>query len=507
MGGPEVPEHATPPSRERDRMKIRRIYILGSLAALSLLSLVYWRNASQLKYLVAHEEKRNIITVHHSTTTYTNPSITSTSPQRFVIGLNYWEQTNMALGNMFALNRLSKDWSVHLVCPFTMNSRLYGLPNLLADHKWAMLPANSTMLSLEHLFNINYLNLLGKSYNLTSLINFNVFLRSSNRYITVVHFIHERESREKRILLGPAGLELRQRLSVQPVFQCQDYPNIKPLAHDIITSLNNLAAASDSNTKPFVLYRYFCINASKVITPTFLAEKCGLKPFNADISVIVVNWRGIGDTRVVKNSAKGFHRSQRLVIRNMTLRTHPKGNRDVFKHSLNVLRNASYFLSKLKLTYNKFIGIHIRSEKLGIRSTRISKFIGMCMRKAMELTSKFQEQFGNFTTVVLTDYGTHGSDSCVACKGAKKIQNILAKYNMYPVEFNPLDHPPSFYDSGFVAAVEMEMLVKARYIILVGGGAFQKQIAMQKHKFSSYKTRNSVVKVCWEDNMKMQFYN
>lgn len=476
--------------------------MLGVLAALSLLllCLAFSRNGNRLN--LSHEERRNIL---YSTTSnvYPSPKCFSCSrrisPSRFVIGLNYWEQTNMALGNMFALNRLAYDWSASLVWPFTLNSRLYGLPHLRADHKWRIVASrNETMLSLDHLFNINYLNLLGNTYNLSKLIDFRNFLEESNRLVTIMHFIHRTSSRERSIL--PASPELHHQLAKDAIFECINYPSIQTIAHDIMSALN-----IDASYRPFRLHRYCCVNASKETTPTQLAEKCGFGPSNVNFSLLVLNWRGLGDTHIVKNSAKGLHKSQRSIITNLTLREHPKGGRDIFKHSSEVLGNASYFLRKLKLSYNKFIGIHIRSEKLGQRSARISKFASTCLRKALRVSNNFQ-QFENYSTVLLTDYGAHGSDSCLACKGSRKIQQILRIHNIHPIHFDPFDYKSSD-DSGFIAAVEMEVLIKARYIILVGGGAFQRQIAMQKHRLGSYKTRNSVIKVCWEDNINMKFYS
>ncbi len=50
-------------------------------------------------------------------------------PNRFVLGLNYWEQFTMATGNLLSLVCLGEQWNATTVQPFTFNSRLYGLQN------------------------------------------------------------------------------------------------------------------------------------------------------------------------------------------------------------------------------------------------------------------------------------------------------------------------------------------------------------------------------------------
>ena len=58
-------------------------------------------------------------------------------------------------------------------------------------------------------------------------------------------------------------------------------------------------------------------------------------------------------------------------------------------------------------------------------------------------------------------------------------------------------------DSGLVAAVEMETLAAADHLILIGGGAFQKQLGIKfRNKEPHIKGKQSkhrVHMVCWDD--------
>jgi hypothetical protein len=316
-----------------------------------------------------------------------------------------------------------------------------------------------------------------------------------------MHFIHSHESRERKVLIGgPAGEELFNRLKEEYVFECHDLNVIKPILNDIITALNEHVKYS---TNPFIVSKYYCVDASVITSPHELAEKCHLN--TSMLSLMVLNWRGIHDNNgIVVNTAIGLHKSKRLLIQGVTLKNHPRGSTDIFRHSWRVLITASNFIKSLNLIYNNFIAIHIRSEKLGQRNSRINKYTVNCLLKAMDVVKSLKLN-RELRTIVMTDYGTYGSDSCLACKGARQISEVLEKYNIQPIHFNPLEYQTTD-DAGFVAAVEMEVLVKAKYVVLIGGGAFQKQIAMHKYKYDLLKRRDSAIKVCWEDEIKTQFF-
>ena len=498
---------------------IKRLYVLLSVLSAATLLLItfclFWRNGDQeslplnriepesLEYskISLRTQKKTLTKTHHRTLqrfltiNSTCYSYRNHSNPRYVLGLNYWEQMNMALGNMFALACLASDWIAHVVRPFTFNSRLYGLPSLRADDNW--LSDVSSMLPLNMIFDTNYLDLLACSYGISNIAELNDFLLFAQRSITVMHFIHDREPREKSVLSGQAGERLHYQLRTEFIFECDQLTPIRTMAQDIMSSLNK--EAKTLHVPEFRLARYFCINASSETTPKQLADKCQL---NGNISVIVLNWRGLTEKRVIKASAKGIHKSQRLLISNLSLQEHPKGTNTILRHSWQVLGNTSLFLKSLKLSYAKFIGIHIRSEKLGIRDMRIENFTKKCLQRTLKLRDQLIKDNPNIPTVVFTDYGPYGSDSCFECRGAKTVQQFLQVYGITPVHFDPSIYN-AYQDSGFVAAVEMELLSKAQEIILVGGGAFQKQIALriQKHKKQA---SNRAFHVCWDDKARIK---
>lgn len=418
-------------------------------------------------------------------------------PSRYVLGLNYWEQTNMALGSMFALERVAVDWNARLVRPFTLNSRLFGLPHLRIDHLW---DDHAQCHALDLLFDLPHMDLLGCSYNLPRAANFKDFLRNGSRQLTVLHFVHDTESREVPVLGGQDGRVLKSRLQKEHVFECSKSPPIQGLIVSILNSLNS--ETQQGTSAPFILGKYYCINASIHTSPADLARKSGFEKWTTDASIFVLNWRGLRVSDVVLKSAKGHHKNNRLPLTNLTHGWHPTPITNYFKHSDLVSQTVDHFMADLSLSPKSFIGIHIRSEKLGIRESRIPNYTVDCLTKAIKVRNRLAKQHGGKDTMIFMDYGKYGSDSCEDCKGARTTKNFLSTYGMLTTQFNPTQHN-AMVDSGFVAAVEMDTLATANYLILVGGGAFQKQLGISfRSKMSNVeggRHKHRIHMVCWDD--------
>ena len=417
----------------------------------------------------------------------------------YVIGLNYWEQLNMAVSNLYSLVRVAADWNGVVVKPFTSNSRLFGLPHLRADEKWR---SNLSSLPISVLFDSSHFMNMPCLYNLHPLVDFDEFILKGIRYVTIFHFIFERDIREKPVLEGMAGAEIKERLKTDVIFVCDDILPIHVMKNDIIKSLNS--EAKKHNSPPFKLLRYFCIDGSIQTTPNQLAKQTLLS--ETSFSLLVINWRGLRGSVTVKSSAKGEHKSQRQFITNTSSTNHPTALKNIVYPSIYVLNNASYFLADVS-GGEEFVGIHIRSEKLGLRETRINDFVPLCLREAIKLRDQLRQSTRNQKSIVITDSGLYGSDSCKFCKGAKRTKEFLDVYGIKPVWFNPTRyHAP--IDSGFVGLVEMNTLLQSQHLILVGGGAFQKQLAMRMREnivaVHKGKVHRQVHMVCWDDQVKVK---
>ena len=469
----------------------RKIYLWGLLGSFLLLTVyLFYSNALNVKSetVPSSNVNRELLYSRHL-----EQEIKQDHNPRYVIGLNYWEQMSMAIGNMFALSSMSDSLHAKLVEPFTCNSRLYGLPHFLSDHKWREIEEES--LSLSTIFNINHINTLSESYGLSQLIDFNTFINVASRSVVLIHFIHKRESREQPIKGLAGGVELIRNLGNSYVLECNGYKAVQSLVQTILSSLNKETRGMNQ----FSLIKHCCINGSHETTPLELAERCGFDPQNGALTLLVLNWRGVTGGPNVHRSAKGLHKSQRLILKNSTSLRHPKGITDPFIHSDKILQLSRDFMKQLQLLSGEYISVHVRSEKLGQRDRRVGGFLDNCLNKAWSLATNISR---GQRLIVFSDFGPQGSDSCYSCKGGKKVKSFFEMNNITRSSFNP-DLYSTRSDTGIIAAVEMETIVSSKTAVLVGGGMYERQIVLLRQMNKN----NKVIKICWDDSGIIENYD
>lgn len=437
-----------------------------------------------------------MVNITTSTTTSTS-CVETQAATKFIIALNYWEQLNMAMHNLFGLVNLAVAWDGVVVKPFTMNSRLYGLPSLCADEHWS---TNVSMLSLSWLYNEKRLDKLSCVNNRRRFYRFDQFLSTANRQVILIHYVFYKEAHELSVLKDKDTNNnyLYKRLISDEIFECNGFKTIDKIGNDVLKSLNK--EVHDFNY--FRLLKHVCVNGTLETNSQMLATRTGIANYDY-LTIIILNWRGIVKKSTNHVSAKGSHRIIRQFIH---LPEYQKQHPKILYPSESVLYFASLFVKNFSRGA-EFIAVHIRSEKLGQRADRIPNYIALCLAKTIKFLNELKTSSRqNMKIVLITDYSIHGSDSCRDCKGAKGTRRTLAENNLSPISFDPiLFGAPT--DSGFVSLVELNTLVHAKYLILVGGGAFQKQAMMQFRSPAPNHRGNmkeELYKVCWDDTIQLQ---
>ena len=412
----------------------------------------------------------------------------SASEQRFVLGLNFWEQMNMATVNFFKLCCLASKWNATTVKPFTYNSRFYGLRNFKADDNVNIsLPANE----LDLLYNMDSLNSMLYRHGIPHLVDYDEFLRRSVRNLTVLHFIAEREVREIPVMQGRVKEEMLRFFQYDNVVDCSRL--LRRYARKLQTALT--AETDRIGVKPFEFDKYFCINMSGMTSPQEIAKKAGLER-SGQLSIVVVNWRGMTNQTVI-SSAKGLHLSNRVLMQDSCRNELPPTFENIVAHSDTVLWAVQQHLGHLNL--NRFTAIHFRSEKMGTRSPRFPGSFETCFLEALKIKDKILRSRSNLTAITLVDYGPYSSDTCKKCRGSTEMRRLLRKWHVKTLpHFDPVVTGAS-EDSGFAAAVEMELLVHGEYLVLCGGGAFQSQAALRFLKRNPKDGRHRLFRVCVDD--------
>lgn len=375
----------------------------------------------------------------------------------------------------------------------------YSLLFIIDDN----LKRNSSAHSLDLIYDVNSLNELLHKNRLPKMATFDTFLREGSRNIIIAHYISPKETHELAVMKGKAKTRIEQGFKGHFIIDCREY--LSHYRRRIERSLNGeLLSLHQSRLVPqkrFRVVRYWCVNMTRFTTPqeTALEMEFGMK---GGASIIIINWRGLGKTQVIKNSVKGLHLNNRIAMFN-TCRQHFSTNwRDLISYSTLVEQTARQFAASLGLSpADMFAAVHIRSEKLGLREPRMTGVTTMCFDKLMRLKRSMTQENPSVKFFYFTDYSPYSSDTCKNnCKGSKEIKQSLIGENITATFFDPA-HFNLTIDSGFAAAVESQFLASANFLFLCGGGGYQTRISARFQDMRHSNDRHKdIFKVCTDDN-------
>lgn len=423
--------------------------------------------------------------------------------KRFIVSLNYWEQFTMATGNLLSLVCLGSKWNATIVQPYTFNSRLYGLRNFKPDDNFKR---SDSAHSLDIIYDINSLNDLLLKHKLLELATFEAFVKNASRSITVVHYISAKETHELAVMKGETKSRIEQDFRKNSVIDCKHHlSNYKEMIERALST-----ELQSSPQDRFHIHKYWCVNMSALSTPRRSAAE--MEFGSGDATIFIVNWRGLGKGKLVRNSAKGLHTNNRIAMFNGCRHHLGITWQNLVAYSPQVEQTARDFAASLGLSpAEKFVAVHIRSEKLGLREPRLPGVTTACFQELLRQKEKIVQEHPSLRVVYLADYSPYSSDTCKRCKGSKDIKLLLWARNIQTTYFDPAHLNATVVDSGFAAAVESHFLASSSFLLLCGGGGYQNQVAarFERLKFKTHSTDRDkeFFRVCAEDKEILRLIN
>ena len=350
---------------------------------------------------------------------------------------------------------------------------------------------------LDLIFNTKSLNNALGHYNIPKLSLLKTFLEKAPREVTVIHFVAYKEVHELPVLTkGKVGHNIQAAFERSNVVDCKAL--LPDYDHLITQHLNNEVTRLGLVSYPnFKIVKYFCVNMSVLTTPESLASNIRLRPSDHNETVVIVNWRGIATQSVLLNTAKGAHINNRIAINSTCRDRRLSARQSLIQYSSLVLKTTELFLKKSRLSGVEYAAVHIRSEKMGLREPRFPSSFKDCLRKLKQAIHTISVSKPNVTFVYITDYGPYSSDTCKHCKSGERVLDWLKRRGDHQLQFDPLQYDLPI-DSGLAAAIEANVLASARYLLVCGGGAFQKQVTTRFLR--KQRAGNSLFKVCTEDS-------
>ena len=406
------------------------------------------------------------------------------SSRRYVVGLSYWEQLNMAVRNMFQLVIVANDWGSRVVEPYTINSRLFGLRNFVIRREEAITHSDIP-LSLRELVNTDKLNNIICARGLHPLASMAEFIDNSADLVIVVHFIHHINNPND--LNVPANIKalITAQFSSTPVVNC------KILLEQYLHRIINLLQLETDGKRDHVIKNYYCVDATRLISAKELAKMIGISDLD-EFTVIVVDWHGYSSKSMVYNSANGPHINKRATL--STSYNGPSFAAVTLPHSQRVINATEKYLLHSNIT-NPFIAVHIRSEKLGQVQITRKGYVLKCMNEMLTVINRLKEQHIISNVIICIDTGEAGSDSCVNCRGGTTTLKFLHYHNLKVTRINP-NVIGEVHDNGLIALMEMNLLSHGDHLIVVGGGSFQNQTEQNFIHYHSIRYKTNIHEVC-----------
>ena len=341
--------------------------------------------------------------------------------RKIFIAVNYWEQLTAATNNFLDLTAVAAYGGRKVVVPFVKNSRLYGFAT------------TKGFKTLDLYYNVSALNHTLRSRGHGTLISWKEFQDVCQGKLDVVVRFEYTKLRKT----------IKYNQATRPFYPCNTSLNDTisiGIKVDRTICMNVFAVKSDAIFENEVIERLPCVGLDQ--------------------------WRGSNTER--------FYRAQFKLSPNVTKRLYSDETAKFFNSKL--LHVARDFITKS--LGSLFISVHIRTEKL-LKDGRHIKNMAMIMKCISSLTARVQRYNNvNATPVpvfLASDFADFGSSSLgvnTPRENSESLMNILAP--LKPIVFQPSIY--NLTDRGAIAIVEMNILVSAKRLFVLGGGTFQKWI-------------------------------
>ncbi|KAL9959405.1 hypothetical protein ACROYT_G032728 [Oculina patagonica] len=335
--------------------------------------------------------------------------------KKIFIAVNHWEQLTATTNNFFDLTALAAYGGRQVVVPFVNNSRFHASPTTRGFETLALY------------YNVTALNRTLRSRGHGTLISWKEFQEVCQGKLDVlVHFDYTKLKKTKAYTQA----------TMEGIYPCKN------------TSRNTL--------REFKIEKTICVNVFAVHS---------IEKFENDIvkrlpCVGLAEWRGSNNKR-----------SYRAQFDLSSVVTHVMRTHDAASFfSPKILHVAQDFVAKNLGPL--FFSVHIRTEKI-LQTGNTLRNIST-VRKCISNLSTLVQKHKNVSTAHIpvflaadfADYGSSTRQVKPARENANSLMKILAP--LKPVIFQPSAY--NLTDRGAVAIVEMNILVSAKHLFVVGGG-------------------------------------
>ena len=410
---------------------------------------------------------------------------TATEKRGYIVALKIYEQQTMATGNLMQLQCFASKLNLRVVEPLMRESTL----TTPLDHS-----KHTDMLQLEDIYDMQAWRQHAEKEGFMPLAKWEEFIRHTTQNAVLVQMKHPALTFLKNI--RKTGLEFPHPF-VSDTKAYQDGCGYKTV---------NKGFAGLKERKLTVIHRA-CFNF-------FSGEYVTLEAFKRDllqghdpnnVTVIIDEWRGFGD-------------NQRVFIREKIC-SEAYTYRDHTHISSTVTRDAQHYIEKYlqQKSTTGYLAVIARYEMTALschmnghhNASDPHAIIPFCLGETLKEVARMQteKKFGD--VFLSSDVGKYGSKSFVRHKYYDHQQEMEAFVGkVYGERMDIHDWERTFEetvqvdDAGYIAMVQQAIVARAKCVIFVGGGTFQRHtMSLYNELHPNQATRCvSVIKKCTNTN-------
>ena len=390
----------------------------------------------------------------------------------FVVALKIYEQQTMASGNLMQLQCWAKLLNLAVVKPFMKDSFL-STPMDETKHY--------TMLTLDDTFDMDDWSKHTAKLGYAPLVDWHHFVQNAPRDVIIVQIKYPTLTHVKAIR--------SQGLPFPHPPRGEEYK--EGCRFKMLSSSGKLGTALKA--KSFRIIRKVCFN--------FLTgDELSLKQFHSDI----LGEYQPGNVTIIFDEWRGIKENQRILLQEDFCQEE-YSYREFLKPSQRLLKDAEAYVKRFLVQDSstgsvvsntssspEYVAIIARYEMTGLtrslkRGNDSHAIIPYCLQLTLETMEWMQWKSGLRSTFLSIDIGKYGSHSF----GLKNYFNHLTDMELFVSQvyrgkmdirewertFEAVAHTT---DAGYIAMLQEVLVVRAKCIIFVGGGSFQ------RHAFNLY---------------------
>lgn len=366
----------------------------------------------------------------------------------YVLAVNYYEQQSMGSRNLFQLQCWAQCLGLSVVKPVMKDSFL--LTPLDQGQQ-------QSLLKLEDSFDLYEWNKLTSASKYAPLVGWSKFMSNAPRNVILVQYNYPSVS----------VLKSRQKAG-EPVLQ--DHIGDRYKSGCESSKWPTPAQLAFLKTNVFHIVRSVCFNfyhGDQLTVDEFNAHILG-EHLAANVTIIMDLWRGLGT-------------GQRVLIKDTCAKTFPINEQ--IKLSERLLRDATRYTE----TYLKgggsqtFLAIMGRLEMTLLTVRKKEPVLPFCLKEIVSQLNAFKRDTGINATFLSIDIGRYGSkkwrtnvDPDLKHDFSDFVQNIYGPSTSVMSWESTFEAVTATRDAGYIGLLQKAIVTKARCILFIGGGAFQR---------------------------------